>query len=243
MLSQNHFYYGMIRKYIVALHHVVSDIHVLRTENNIVRKDIVVPVTYGTKSKLYNKLTRSISVGDRINTILPRISFIINGMEFEPSRKKNNLNEHRYDNDGETERFIYSGIPYNFNVDMSVWTIYVDDMLQIIEQIATFFKPDYIVTVKEIPELELEKNLPIELRSIMFNIENEYEDTDRMITADLNFVVKGYVYPPISNSTVIKHIMTKMGNLPNEYIQETIKLDWDEIEDKINVSIIDGDTD
>ena len=244
MLSKNHFYYGMIKKYIIAFQHIISDIHVLRIdEAGQVRKDIKVPVSYGTKTKLYNYLTRN-AIGDKIDIILPRISFIVNGLTFDPNRKTSSLNEHKYQVDGQNETFMYSGNPYNFNVDMSVWTVYIEDVLQVIEQVASFFKPDFTVTVKEIPEIGLEKKIPVELNEITLDVENEYEDTDRIVKADLNFTLKGYLYPPLNNNVgLINHIRVKFGQIQNLNVLETVKLDWDEINDTINTTIIDGDSD
>lgn len=242
MLSQNHFYYQMLKKYVVAFQHIISDIHVIRSDSfGVPQKDITVPVTYSTKSKLYNYLTRNVNLGDKVSTILPRISFIINGMQFDPTRKKSNLGEIRVTIDDEDETFIYSGNPYNFNIDMSVWTKYVDDLQQIIEQIAALFRPDVMLTVNEIPEFDIKKNIPTELNDIQIDIENEYEDTDRVVIANLNFTLKGYVYPPVNNSKVIRHIYARMGKLPNYNIEETVKIDWDELTDVISTEIVDGE--
>lgn len=232
----------MLKRYAIAFRHIIDDIHVLRVDtSDVVKKDITVPVTYGTKTKLFNYLTRDPDIKDSVSIILPRISFIINRMEFDPTRKTSNLRELRVTIDDEEEDFLYNGNPYNFNIDMSIWTKYLDDLMQIVEQIGTLFNPDIMLDINEIPELGISKRIPTVLNGIDLNIENEYEDSDRMITADLNFIVKGYLYPPVDNSKVIRHIHAKMGKLPNYNIEETIKIDWDSLTDEISTEIIDGE--
>lgn len=241
MLSQNHFYYNMFRKYIVAFKHIFSDIHILRTDNGIVKKDITVPVTYASKSKLFYQLQRDEDVARNISSILPRISFIINAMQFDATRKKSNLNEISVTIDEENESFIYSGNPYNFNVDMSIWSIYMGDLLQIIEQVTSFFRPDFVVTVNEIPELSLTRKIPVVLNNVNLDVDNEFDVDDRIVKADLNFTIKGYIYPPISDGKVIRHIKMKFGTLPSENVDESVLVDWDEINEKAITTIIDGD--
>lgn len=241
MLSKDHFYYGMIKKYAVAFNHIISDIHVIRTLNGVPKKDITVPTTYATKTKLFNYLARNSNINDKVSIILPRISFIINGMVPDPTRKISNLNTTSVNIGDEYEEFIYSGMPYNFNIDLTIWSKYVDDLNQIIEQIASFFKSDFVIDVNEIPELGITKRIPVELNDITFDIENEYEDTDRIVTAGFNFTLKGYVYPPVNNTNIVKHIYIKMCDLDSRNVEETIKIDWNELTESVETEIVSGD--
>lgn len=241
MLSQDHFYWGMFRKYIIAFSHIINDIHVLRTNGSgVTVKDITVPITYAQKSKLFYHLQRKSTSGRRIRTMLPRVSFVINGMEFDPSRKLSALNECELSTEGFNGTFQYSGSPWNFNIELSVWTVYMDDLLQIIEQIATFFKPDYSMTVKEIPELGVENDVPVELNGINLDIVNEFEEEDRMVRADATFTLKGWLYPPTSDSKLIKNMYIAMINRDTSTTLETIEVDWDEINQEIRTRIEEG---
>jgi len=241
MLSKDHFYFGMFRKYIVAFSHIISDIHVLRTnENNQIVKDITVPITYASKSKLFYYLQRNSNVGTRSRIMLPRISFIINSMAYDVSRKLSNLNECFIGTGSNTESFQYVGIPYNFTVDLNIWSVYMDDLLQIIEQLATFFKPDYSMTVNEIEEFGVTKNIPVILQGIDFDIENEFEEEDRLVRANATFEIKGYLYPSVSEQSVIHKINIAMRDLDSGETHETIKIDWDDINQTINTEIVSG---
>jgi hypothetical protein len=208
MLSQDHFYWEMTKKYIVAFYHLFDDVHVIRTDKNgQVIKDILVPCSYVGKQKMFYLLQRKEDVGGRISTTLPRMSFLITGLAPDPSRKESQLNEIPIEYHQGDEDYMYSPVPFNFTISFSVWAEYQDDILQIIEQVGTFFRPDHTFYVEEIPELDIRRNISIVLNGMNLDIVNEFGDEeDRNITADMDFTLKGYLYPPISNAEIIKII-------------------------------------
>ena len=92
----------------------------------------------------------------------------------------------------------YSPVPYNLNFEMFVMTKNSDDGIQIVEQILPFFQPEYTVTINEVPEMDMVRDVPIVLNSI------GYEDTytgsfteRRAIIYTFNFTAKAYVYGPV----------------------------------------------
>lgn len=198
----------MIKKYIVAFHHLFDDVHVLRRDkSDTIIKDITVPCSYVAKSKLFYLLQRKDDVNGRISTTLPRMSFLITGVSPDVARKEPQTNEISIAFDGETESFMYAPVPYNFNIQFSVWAEYQDDLMQILEQVGTFFKPDFTFFVEEIPELQIRRNISIVLNAMNLDIANEFSDElDRVVMADIDFTLKGYLYPPISDENIIKII-------------------------------------
>jgi hypothetical protein len=209
MLSQKHFYWEMIKKYVVAFHHIFEDVHVLRRDkDNKIIKDIVVPCSYVGKSKMFYLLQNESGTSSRhISTTLPRMSFLITALAPDVSRKEPQLNEIPIEMDGDREIFMYTPVPYNFSVQFSIWTEYTDDMMQIIEQVGTFFKPDYTLIVEEIPELGIRRNISIVLNQMNLDITNEFgPEEDRTVMADIDFTIKGYLYPPIKDESIIKII-------------------------------------
>jgi hypothetical protein len=107
----------------------------------------------------------------------------------------------------DTEDLIYAPVPYNFTVSLSVWSEYTDDMMQIIEQIAPFFKPDFTMLVEEIDELDIRRNISTVLNGVTLDVANEFQDEqNRIVAADFDFTIKGYMYPPISDAHIIKMI-------------------------------------
>jgi len=91
------------------------------------------------------------------------------------------------------------------NFTLSCLTRNAEDGTQIIEQILPFFTPDFTVTMKVLPEMNVTLDIPIELTSV--TSDDQYEgdfDTKRVLTWDLDFIVKGYLFGPIrSNNKVI----------------------------------------
>lgn len=101
----------------------------------------------------------------------------------------------------------YSPVPYNFEFSLYIFVKYIDDGLQIIEQIVPYFTPFYTVTLNDIPTYGVKRSVPISLTSILSS--DEYQGDvaeDRIITWTLTFSAAGWVYPPIKDgSGVIKN--------------------------------------
>lgn len=211
MLSKDHYYWEMTKKYTVAFFHIFDDVHVIRSDGDTVLKDIKVPVSYVGKSKLFYLLQRKESVGTSVSTVLPRITFLITGMSPDPTRKESNVNTIHVQLNNDTEDMLYAPVPYNFTVQLSVWATYTDDMMQIVEQIAPFFKPDFTMLVEEIGELGIRRNVSTVLNGITLDVANEFQDEqNRIVSADMDFTIKGYLYPPISDAYIIKQINIRL---------------------------------
>ena len=98
----------------------------------------------------------------------------------------------------------YSPVPYNIGFEMFVMARNSDDGIQIVEQILPFFQPEYTVTIKEVPQMDTIRDVPIILNSI--NYEDTYEGdftTRRAIIYTFNFTAKTYVYGPVSTTKPI----------------------------------------
>lgn len=215
MLGQSAFYHNIIRKYIIAFGSLFNDIHVIRSDATGTQvKDIKVPITFASKDKaryqinsLHSRVNESIKIGQ----ILPRISYILNNsIEYDNTRIMNPLlsRQKRID---PSENFAMSevgiGKPYNFIFQLSIWTKYLDDMFQIVEQVLSFFNPDYHVTIKEIPELNVETSIPIVYQGCAPSFETEFDDTSwRVLRFDIDFSLKGWIYPPIRDESIINNI-------------------------------------
>ena len=214
MLGENAFYYNIIRKYIVAFGCLFNDIHVIRTDKDgNFSKDIKVPITFADTAKVAYQINNINSRNKDIyplGSIIPRLSYMLNNsIEFDAGRVVSPLLKRASKtNEGEiTEKEIGVGRPFNFSFQLSIWTKYLDDMFQIIEQVLSFFHPDYHVTIKEIPELGVESSVPIVFQSCSPNFEVEFgEQGQRVLKFDIDFILKGWIYPPIKNAELVKNI-------------------------------------
>jgi hypothetical protein len=98
-------------------------------------------------------------------------------------------------------------VPYNLNVQLYVMAKNSDDALQMVEQILPYFQPDYTLTIKDMPEMGVARDIPIVLNSI--NYEDSYKGDyaeRRAIMYTLDFTTKFYLYGPVTSSKVIKTV-------------------------------------
>lgn len=111
----------------------------------------------------------------------------------------------QYFSTGYTRQF--TPVPYTFDYTLSIFVKYIDDGLQILEQILPYFTPFYTVSINEFANPEGQKrDIPIFLTSI--TSEDLYQGEvaeDRIITWTLNFTANYWVYPPVlDDASIIK---------------------------------------
>ena len=209
MLGQ-YFYNESLRKTIIAFGSLFNGIYI--TRKNAAGTDsqsMKVPLAYGPKQKFMVRLDADPNLDQKVAITLPRIGFEIAGLDYDPTRKLNRILK-RKKVSTTTDKVLkqmstqYSPVPYNLNFELFVMTKNSDDGIQIVEQILPFFQPEYTVTIKEVPEMDVVRDVPIVLTSI------GYEDTytgsfteRRAIIYTFNFVAKAYVYGPVTTAKPI----------------------------------------
>ena len=217
-----HFYNNITKTYIVAFSKLFSDIHVKRINSvDVEIKDLKVPLIYASKNKLSYMLQRNTESSDAA-LVLPAIGFIIEGMEFDPQRKMNSLNQITV----EEGQSIYEGMPWNYNFSLTIKTKYQDDYWQIIEQVLYYFKPDVSLDVKELPHTDYVRDVQVTLVGVSLNNELEMDqESSRSFEANLDFVLKGFIYPSFMVDSVIEHIdIDFINKLDNDILN--ISHDW-----------------
>ena len=222
MLDQR-FYWGTIRKAIVAFGTMFSNMTIERTDSagNIVQIQKV-PLSYSPKQKFLAKIRQQPNVdATNFQVILPRMGFEMISLDYDPNRKISPLQQNRAINSSTSANAQYAPSPYNINLLLYIYAKNQDDGLQIIEQILPYFNPDYNLTLKAIPELDIKNDLPIILNSIGFD--DDYEGdmtTRRAIIWTLSFVVKLNFYGPINRQGIISKVVTNTFNDKELTIQQ-----------------------
>jgi hypothetical protein len=148
-----------------------------------------------------------------ISTTLPRLGFEFTSMTYAPSRKLNSSHKiTRGVNTGGTDfSYMYTPVPYDFSFSLHALFRNTEDGTQIVEQIVPFFTPDFTVTMKMIPEMALNMDIPIELNSVTSSDTYEGDMESRRIqTYQLDFTVKGYLFGPVNK---FKYIVREDINL------------------------------
>jgi hypothetical protein len=216
-MLDNRFYWGTIRKAIVAFGNMFNNITIQRkdADGNIVQLQRV-PLAYSPQQKFLAKIRQQPNVDTtNFQVILPRMGFEMVSLDYDPNRKISPIQQSRSINNSTTASAMYAPSPYNINVLLYIYAKNQDDGLQIIEQILPYFNPDYNLTIHAIPELKINNDLPILLNSIGFT--DDYEGdmtTRRAIIWTLSFVMKLNFYGPINKQGIINKVTTNTFNDP-----------------------------
>ena len=218
MLNNSHFYYKLMRKYVVIIGNLFNSINVIRYEkdSDVEISRFKVPISYGPKDKFVTRFESDPDLLKETQTILPRISFELQRIEYDPERQQNPLARSAKGNSTTTAKSAFMGVPYNFMFDVNLYAKTIDDGNHIIEQILPYFNPDYTVTVTPIAELGFMKDIPIILTSVNQNIQYEGNfDQVRYVYWTLTFTLRGYLFGPITTPKIIRKSIANIFNDPS----------------------------
>ena len=224
MLGQNHFYHETLRKTVVAFGSLFNDIQVTRKNSTgDAIQSLKVPLAYGPKQKFIARLEAEPTLPSTQALTLPRIGFEIQAFDYDPSRKLNRIIKQKKVSNTTDKKLKqmsqqYSPVPYNVNFELFVMAKNSDDGIQIVEQILPFFQPEYTVSVNEVPNMEIVRDVPIVLNNIAY--EDTYEGdftTRRAIIYTFSFTAKTYVSGPVTTAQPITKVQVDTyANLPSE---------------------------
>jgi hypothetical protein len=176
-----------------------------------------VPLSYSPKQKFLARINQQPTIEtNQFQVILPRMGFELVSLDYDPNRKVSPIQQTRALDSSTTASTQYAPTPYNLSMLLYIYARNQDDGLQIIEQILPYFNPDYNLTLKAIPELNIQNDLPILLNTIGF--EDDYEGdfvTRRSVMWTLGFTVKLNFYGPINKQGVIKKVIANTFNSPD----------------------------
>jgi hypothetical protein len=149
----------------------------------------------------------------------------------------------------------YNPVPYNWDFSLYVFVKNAEDGTQILEQILPFFTPDFTVTMTLISGMTVKMDIPLVLNSV--TSEDSYEGdfaTRRSIIWTLSFLMKGFLYPSvtdnakiITSSVVDTHLMSAAAAADPIYIvaedstpysQNYMILDKHEIDDATRIRML-----
>ena len=144
------------------------------------------------------------------------MGFEIQGIQYDPSRKTTIINKNKAVGTGDdtnTVRVAFNSTPYNMNLALYVFAKNQDDGLQAVEQIIPYFNPDFNVTINDLPELGLKRDIKITLDNVMYEDEYEGEFANRLsIVWTLNFTMRLNFYSNVANQGVIKKAIADIYN-------------------------------
>jgi len=213
MLGNDHFYNRTIRKVVVAFGTMFNDIHLVRYNKagTTSYEKFKVPLNYGAKEKYITRITSDPTLTKSIATSVPRMSFDMTGMSYDTARKLPSTVRNFAANTATTVKTQFVPVPYDFTFSLSIYVRNTEDGTQILEQILPFFTPDFNVTINFIPSMGKKYDMPVILNSV--NTSTEYEGdmmSTRLITWDLEFTAKAYIWPPVIAAEVIRQANTSI---------------------------------
>jgi hypothetical protein len=220
MLNNNVFYHGIIRKSIVAFGRLFSDIYIDRKQGDSVTGTTIqrlqIPLAYAPKEKWLVRLEQDPNLENNTYVSLPRMSFEINGYNYDPARKVNRMQQIKCGDGTGSVSTMYTPVPYNIDMSLYILTKTQEDGLQIVEQILPTFTPEYTMTINAVPDMNVKLDIPIILNSV--NVNDEYDgdfQTRRFVTHTLNFQMKVNLFGPITGKNVIDTVNANVGTNEN----------------------------
>jgi hypothetical protein len=209
MLGQQ-FYHETIRKVIVSFGTIFNDIQLIRKDNSgVIIQSMKVPLAYGPREKFLVRLREDADLTKQVAITLPRIGFEIKNLSYDSGRKLNRVQQFKKVKGSETKQLDaqYMPVPYNLELELYVMAKQSDDALQIVEQILPYFQPDYTLTINDMADMGIKRDVPIVLNSIGYEDSYEGDFTSRRaLIYTLSFTAKFYLYGPVTSSKVIKTV-------------------------------------
>jgi len=205
-----------------------------------------VPIIWGTQERavawILQENTRKDGslVVDRIR--LPALAIYSSGVDFDQSRYiyHKAVDYLRQKSDGkpgfyakekwekDTVFGVTKGIPVNKTYTLTIWTGYMEDMDQILEQIFLKFSPVAYISVRGVRWETI-----VELDSVANNIDNEPGDqSQRIVKYEFNMTAKTHISQPITRT---KSVLDTKVDIYNSIDEKKIS----EIIDRIETSVKD----
>jgi hypothetical protein len=198
------FYHASIRKMVIVFGNLFNDIYVRRFDSagaEIERRKV--PISYGPKQKFLARLDAG-QFDQETAITLPRMAFEMDTMTYDAERKISSSQRLSNQKAGESVKYTFAPVPYTFDFTLSIMTKNAEDGTQILEQILPYFTPHFNVTIKEFPELEITRDIPIILNSLQQ--EDVYDgdfETRRSLIWSLSFTMKSNIYGAVREGQLV----------------------------------------
>ena len=210
-----YFYHEIIKKTVVAFGTLFNKIKIQKKDKSGKILSIIdVPIAYGPTQKFLSRLEQSPDLNRPFQITLPRMSFEITGINYDPKRKttvtQTFISKDKFNNSKSKKAFM--PVPYDVDFELSIMTKHNDDMLEIIEQILPYFQPSYNITIDLVESIGEKRDIPIILNNI--SMQDDYEgdfSTRRSLIYTLRFTAKTYLFGPISDNDISSEIIKKVS--------------------------------
>lgn len=190
-----------------------------------------VPVLIAPKEKVVSSLMKgnfgnnSSNQGITVENYLPQISIFWNSITLDSERLAGQRNKRRLyveyadrDEDGCEEKYVHTDIktvPYKLGLEVTLWTKYESDMVQLLENILPFFHPEATISIYE-KGVGSERQCKVVKESESLNFTYDLNQPDRrVLQSTLNFSMEIDFYKP--ENPIAKPIQKMYLNLAEPY--------------------------
>lgn len=207
-----YFYHSQIRRTIAVFGTLFNNINIRKTDSaGKILQDIKVPLAYGPRQKFLARVQNQTDLNDaKLAIKLPRMSFEITSITYDTNQTVNKSNEVRVGSiTSNTRNSVRAPAPYRVGIQLNIMAKNQDEALQILEQILPTFKPDYTVTINEVPTIGIKSDIPIVLQGVSMN--DDYEGdfiTRRAIIYTLDFETRVNFYGLVQNKKTIRKVVS-----------------------------------
>ena len=195
-----YFYHEILRKTVIGFGTLFNNINVRHKDaSGTTFSTLKVPLAYGPMQKFLARIQQEPNLDRDIAITLPRLSFEMQGLQYDPTRKTG-IAQTFLTRNGTNAKKVYMPVPYNVAFELSIMSKLSDDALQILEQIVPYFQPSFNITINLISSIGEKKDIPIVLESI--NYSDQYEggfESRRTIIYTLSFTAKTYLFGPVAD--------------------------------------------
>jgi len=202
-ISGKHFYHATTRKVVAVFGSLFDDIKVIRRDRagNALNVEKV-PLAYGPAQKFLSRIDERPDLTDPAMAIkLPRISFEVTSLSYDPTSKVSRFNDKLVRNPDNSVSKSAGYVPYILTFEVNILAKAQDDGLQILEQILPTFHPEYNVSVKWTPHDTADMPIVLDGVSLSDDYESDYI-ARRVIMHTLTFSIKARYYGAISDNNV-----------------------------------------
>ena len=208
-----YFYFASLRKLTAAFGNMFNEIQIQRSNGKV----FTVPLAYAPRRGFLLRLREDAArnEGPNIAITLPRMSFEMTGLSYDADRQLNPLQKQIGESASNVGQMItqFTPAPYIVNFDLHLYSLNIDDNLQIMEQIVPYFTPSVNLTLNEIEELGMKKDVEITLDDVSTDVTHEgILGDDREVFWTLSFSAASYIWPPTSDTGLIKKVISTFYN-------------------------------
>ncbi len=212
----NYFYNQTTRQMVNLFGTIFNNITILKSskDKTVEYSRIVVPIRYAPKENYMSRMNGE-TQSQPVQITLPTMSFDLVDMNYTSERQQIPITRHM-NRSGNVTYNQFTGVPYDFEFELYVYTRNIDDALQIKEQIVPRFTPDYNLSFNPIPQMAYTIDVPFILKKVTWDIEYENDfSTTRNVVYTFSFTAKGYFWGPTQESKLIRKAHANIYNDPS----------------------------